>query len=482
MSEQDDAERRGGRDGAERWGGRDGADSVDVAATVDGVVDGEALKRLRRLLGGPTLADLRRRLRARYERGAPQDVFTVTQLSEAERHALERLLGRSARSAGSMRLSLSELDAAISRAGIAADFRAALEALDGPLVDKKRVRMEREREWRAAVERVNDSRLREVVADAGGLGLVKRWTGNDPARGRELLERAERVLAKLPAADLPLAGVPLARLAADALGDSHALDAGRPEAALVLRALGAGKTEAARVMRALDRDETGSDETGSDAIVSGEIAFDADDRTSQRVARRDQWASVGVTLNELAAPVLILNLRARGDSAAARLSETAAEAGSPTHLTLRALLRHPPRWAVGGRTVHVCENASVVAVAADVLGTACAPLVCTDGMPGAAQQTLLRQLREQGAKLRYHGDFDWPGIEIGNFIVRAYEAAAWRFGASDYRAARVDVELPLSGRRRAAAWDAELANAMDRRGVVVHEESVVDTLLSDLAG
>lgn len=432
----------------------------------------DGMQRLHRLIGGPALAVLRRRLRARYERGASQDEFTLTQLTAAERQALERLLGRSARSAGSMRLSHSELDAAISRAGIAADFRAALEALDGPLLDKKRARIEREREWRAAVEGVADSRLREAVADAGGLGLVKRWTGNDPTRGRELLERAARVLAKLPAAGLPLAGVPLARLAADALGDSHALDAGRPEAALVLRALGAGRSDAALVPHALEGDETGPDEIGSDA----------NDRTPQRIARRDQWARAGVTLNELASPVLILNLRARGTSPAARLSETAAETGTPTHLTLRTLLRDSPSWTVSGRAVHVCENASVVAVAADALGAGCAPLVCTDGMPGAAQQTLLRQLRERGATLRYHGDFDWPGIEIGNFITRAYDAAAWRFGAGDYRAARVDVELPLSGRCRAAVWDDELADTMERRGVVVHEESVVDSLLSDLAG
>ncbi len=442
----------------------------------------DRLQRLHRLLGGPALADLRRRLRARYERGASQDGFTLTQLSEAERHALERLLGRAVRSAGSMRLSHSELDAAVSRAGIAADFRAALEALDGPVVDKKRLRMERERKWRDAIEGVGDSRLRAAVADAGGLGLLKRAAGNDAARGRELLERAERVLAKLPATGVPLAGVPLARLAAHALGDSHALDAGRPESALVLRALSVGENGRGETGTGeTASDETELDDTESDHSESDYTGFDADGRTSQRTSRRDQWASVGVTLNELAAPVLILNLRARGDSAAARLSEAAAEAGSPMHLTLRALLRDAPSWDVAGRAVHVCENASVVAVAADALGAACAPLVCTDGMPGAAQQTLLRQLRERGAKLRYHGDFDWPGIDIGNFVMRTYEAAAWRFGAADYRAARVDLELPLHGRRRAAVWDTALADVMDRRGVVVHEEAVVDALLADLA-
>jgi hypothetical protein len=34
-------------------------------------------------------------------------------------------------------------------------------------------------------------------------------------------------------------------------------------------------------------------------------------------------------------------------------------------------------------------------------------------MPSAAQQTLLAQLAAAGARLRYHGDFDWAGLVIG---------------------------------------------------------------------
>jgi len=38
-------------------------------------------------------------------------------------------------------------------------------------------------------------------------------------------------------------------------------------------------------------------------------------------------------------------------------------------------------------------------------------------MLAAAQRTLLMQLRRAGATLRYHGDFDWPGIAIGNVVM-----------------------------------------------------------------
>jgi hypothetical protein len=66
--------------------------------------------RLRRLLGGSDLTDLRRRLRARYERGAARAEFTLVGLEAGERRALSGLLGRPIVTADSMRLRHSELD------------------------------------------------------------------------------------------------------------------------------------------------------------------------------------------------------------------------------------------------------------------------------------------------------------------------------------------------------------------------------------
>lgn len=403
--------------------------------------------RLRRLLGGANLETLRRRLRARYERGETGDAFTLSELTLTERRALESLLGRRARSASSMRLKRSELDAAIARAGLATDLRGALEALDGSLTDRKARRLELERKWSAVLDGVHEPRLNSLVSAAADVGVLKRLAGGDPARGRVLLEHARRVLARIPAR-----GIPLSRLAAETLGDSHALDVGQPVAVLVLRACR-------------------GDEPGGSANDANRPDSDS---------RREQWARVGVSVNELAVPALCLNLRARDTTPVAELTAIATEHGEPVHLNLRALLRGPPTWDVG--TVFVCENATIVAIAADRLGADCAPVVCTDGMPAAAQQTLLSQLLDCGAQLCYHGDFDWPGLAIGNFVMRRFRAAPWRFGAVDYRAAHADVELALSdGWRVEANWDDQLAPALAERGIVVHEEAVVETLLPDLA-
>ena len=403
-------------------------------------IDGE---RLRRVLGGEALASLRQRLRSRYERGTVLDPFTLTDLASHERRALAGLLGRRAVAAGSMRLRRSELDAALAHAGIAASLRHALEFLDGPLSDRGADRASRQQSWDTAFAGAGEPRLVALVAEAVGAALVKRLSASDPQRAQTLLAEAARVLARLPGR-----GVSRAQLAAEVLGDSHGLDNGRAVATLVLRA--------------------GAADPSLEAVAAAGLQ-------DPEESSRGRWARLGVTVNELAHPALCLNVP---------IADTGLDpqAGEPVHWSLRRLLRRPAAWAVAGRDVFVCENPNIIAIAADRLGRACAPLVCTDGMPSAAQQTLLGQLDAAGARLRYHGDFDWAGITIGNFVMRTFRAEPWRFGATDYLAATAKHGIALrDGRRVIAQWDDGLAGAMADRGVVVHEEGVADTLMMDLA-
>lgn len=384
--------------------------------------------RLVRLLGSDDLAALRKRLRRRFERNGPAapPPFRLGGLSEAEHAALAALLGRPARHAASIEVDVAALDAALHGAGIAPSLRAALEVLEGPLVDRSGV----EAGWRAVAADARHPVLAAFLKAPPGLGLLKRLARQDTDRAVRLRDGTDSVLERLPAA-----GLPRAQLAAETLGDAHALDGGQPVATLVL------------------------------AAWRGEAS-----QPAERV--RDQWARLGVLVNELARPALILNL-------------PGFPPGEPAYVSLRRLLRTPPAWPVAGRTVHVCENPNLLAIAADRLGPAAAPLVCTDGMPAAAQRTLLAQLAAAGAHLYYHGDFDWPGIAIANHVMRTYGARPWRFGAADYRAALPVVPRRghrLAGTPVAAAWDANLAPAMREAGVAVAEESLATSLLADLEG
>jgi uncharacterized protein (TIGR02679 family) len=403
-------------------------------------VDGD---RLRRVLGAEELTSLRLRLRARYERGAMLDLFTLTDLASHERRALAGLLGRRAATAGSMRLSRSELDAALCRAGIATSLRQALEFLDGPLSDRRADRASRQHSWDRLFASIEEPRLTALVADRAGIALVKRLAASNPERAKILLDQAARVLARLPGG-----GASRAQLAADVLGDAHGLDKGQAVGTLVLRACAAdpshGSVDAAGLQ---DSDET----------------------------VRERWARLGVTVNSLTLPALCLNLPIM-------IADLMHQAGEPLHLSLRRLLRRPPTWVVANRDVFVCENPDIVAIAADRLGSRCAPLVCTDGMPSAAQQTLLGQLAAAGARLRYHGDFDWGGLTIGNFVMREFGAKPWRFGTTDYLAAASEHGIALRGGRPVTAqWDDALAGAMTDRGIAVHEEGVAEIMMMDLA-
>jgi uncharacterized protein (TIGR02679 family) len=96
----------------------------------------------------------------------------------------------------------------------------------------------------------------------------------------------------------------------------------------------------------------------------------------------------------------------------------------------------------------------------------------------AARQRLLLEV---GAELRYHGDFDWPGVAIANGILSRFGARPWRLDAVHYlRAARAGGPS-LKGRPVTATWDPELTRTMREAGVKVEEERVLDDLLRDLA-
>ena len=205
---------------------------------------------------------------------------------------------------------------------------------------------------------------------------------------------------------------------------------------------------------------------------------DSDGQQSSGAERdREVWAKAGVLVNELARPALFLNLPTRETESYGR------PPGEPAYASLRLLLRAPPSWDVADRKVYVCENPNLLAIAADRWGSECAPLVCTDGMPAAAQRYLISQLATAHARLFYHGDFDWPGIRIGNHVMREHGAQPWRFGAADYEAAVQTVSglgQTLTGKVIDALWDTALSMVMQQHQVSIPEEAMAASLLRDL--
>lgn len=401
--------------------------------------------RLQETLGRPELARLRQRLRRRLEQGRPlTGSLTLGNLTPAERDACNRLLGRTS-AGGSLSIDLDLLERRFIEAGLCESLAHAVQLLGGPVIDRAEARRREAAQWESLF---NDTlaavrsrpELVSWLEQLRSQGLLRRY-GIGPAQ--TLLGQALAVAARLPAD-----GVPLAELAATTVGDAHALDGRQPLGTLVIRLA---------------------------APLGGVHRWD------DAASRREAWASLGVLLDDLSAPVLVLNLRASGSHHVSRVLDACADAGEPCHLTLRQLRRSPPRFVpeMTGPSVFVCENPNVVAAAADRLGSECAPLVCTEGQPRTALHVLLRQLTDAGIQLHYHGDFDWPGIQMANAMISRHGARPWRLGAADYRAAAIG-EFTLSGAPVHALWDPDLHAAMLERGKAVHEEQVADSLLADL--
>src|SRR5439155_11449495 len=238
-------------------------------------------------------------------------VLALPDATPAERDALNRLIGRAPTRGTSVAVSLDRLDEKLRLAGVCPKLREAVENLTGPVKDRRAEREAIESQWAAifaeATERIaGRMELENWLAHLRATGLLRRY---GIATAQFLISQALKVLSALPTQD-----VTLAEFAAATVGDAHGLDPDTSLGALVIRAVAAlGKCE----------------------------------KWDDAQSRREAWASIGVICDELSAPVLVLNLRASDDQPTSRALRIYADAGEPTFLSIRQLLRAPPIFSRG---------------------------------------------------------------------------------------------------------------------------------------
>jgi uncharacterized protein (TIGR02679 family) len=360
---------------------------------------------------------------------------------------LSGLLGRPV-SGGTARIRLADLDASLrsSAAGRGLVWVVA-DLTGGPLrnlpADRDAVRAGRQVLWAALDQMLAEHGL----ADQEWVGQWADWLRASGAVSRlpsakaaVVLPVSVEVLARVLASDR--APVGLAELASEVTGDAHGLDGGYPAAALVLRG----------------------------------VAFALDVAPAASAAeRRDLWQRVGVSTDEVSGTVITWALRPPGADRWSAMLRERADLGLITHLTVHELHRSADLTRPG-EIIHACENPQVLQ------GLAAAgvdrPVACLSGNPAAAGIALLTR-----TMVRYHGDFDWPGVGIARRIF-GLGAQPWRFGRADYQAGLErlppDNRLGLTGRAQATPWDEGLRTAMTATDVAVHEEAIIDQLLADL--
>jgi uncharacterized protein (TIGR02679 family) len=358
---------------------------------------------------------------------------------------------------GRIALSLTRLDRLLRASGLQAGLAQCLAAAIGrPLKDRAGERRALASAQRAANEQTWADALAHPACErhprlADWLA-AERNAGKLPADPPTLARALRGALAVL--AQLPHPGTSQARLASTTLGSAHALDKGSVPAT-VLRAIAC-------------------------LAGSGIVPTDA-------AGQRELWASVGIARDTVSSTVLLLNVRLPGDDPLCTTLAVNAAHGIPVRITLDQMQRYGDTDKPNGPTdpaVWVCENPSVLEAAAEQLGTGSAPLICVEGRPSVAAHRLLKHLRALGSHLRYHGDFDWPGLTIAADLITT-GTAPWRMMATDYLAALgTHPDLPLLPDRppnTTSPWDISLAEAMGKHRRQIEEEHIVDQLLTDLA-
>lgn len=399
----------------------------------------------------PALDDAWRRIRDRFERAGlvAAGYVQLTDQMREQRHALGALLGRSV-TRPAVRIDLAALDRRLRERSGAGGLDEVLTALHGtPPTDRPAARAQQDEARRIPLDRAVEL-VRTPWAPVWADSL--RRTGLLTGRGDavKLVEDAAAVLGELVVPEVRQQS--RVELAARLLGDAHALDADRLLHRLVLRGL---------------------------AAAAGTAVPDSAPDAAQL------WSRFGVEPDLLSRTCLVLGIAAPGPGGT-RL-RLAAEAGDPVHLTAWDLRRLSeltivpgPREtgpSVTGPSVLVCENPRVLEALAES-GDGAPPVVCTSGEPNLVVHAVLGRLRAAGVPLRYHGDFDWPGIGIANRMRASYGAQPWLMTADDYvRAVRRD-GVALGSVPVEPSWDGELGAAMRRHGRAVHEEAVLAEILA----
>lgn len=397
----------------------------------------------------PALGPSWERILARFEKGGlVAEGYVVLSLpTRAERQAVAALLGRTT-VRERPRVDLAGLDRRLRERSGVGGLLPVLTRLTGRAPQDRPARRAARQVAREGPLTLAADLVREPWTDDWVAGLRRTGVLTSRPDAEQVVRDAARVLGALPAPGAAGHTISRVELGARLLGDAHALDRDRVLHHVVLRALA--------------------------AAAGVPVPSSARDR-------EELWAAVGVAPDLVSRTCLVWGLRLAGDSALARRLALAADVGDPVHVTDWDLRRADGFTALPGTRVLVCENPRVLEAVAERAVTGSA-VVCTAGEPNLVVDQVLGHLASEGVELRYHGDFDWPGIALANRAIARHAVRPWRMAADDYLQVLSVGGTTLAGSPVEPTWDVELGAAMRRHERAVHEESVLSALIDELAG
>lgn len=396
-------------------------------------------------LSRPELArlwDTARRRLERNGRAISASRLELDDLDAAELDSICALLGQRRPAEPKLRIRLDQLDSALSDAGHDGGLIGTLEAISGPIADRPAARaadrQARTALWSAAASHPasNIDGVSDWVDSLRRRGRITRVDTEDPVPFLlDALDTIQHLASRDPIGDGR--ALPLTVLAATTFGDAHALDEKRPLGALV-----------------------------ADGVC----------RLAGTEDMRAAWQTFGVQLDKVNSSALTYMLPGRPGSILAAARSNC----QPLRITHRMLDSELGLDVGALERVWVCENPTIVVLAADRLAADCRPVLCTDGMPASVTSRLLAHLRSQGCELLVHADLDVGGIAIVNHLINRLDATPWRMTEHDYTEALAGPTTDLGSAVGPTPWDPDLAVAMQHQGRAVHEEAIASILLADL--
>lgn len=405
-----------------------------------------ALKHLQR----PELQVIWREYARRLNRGDQPETLTLNNLGNDEQQALADLLGMDRLPGQTMRLSVKKLCKAC-HVDNTDPFYELAEQLAGPIVNRKTEREQQQRVKTELWQWLTENLATLPYTNSAQIDLwieEQRSKGISYQRRHEYKIRYKQMLAVLKR--LPANGVSLPILAADLLGDPHALDANT--------ALGRLCIDAYCALNELPRDNY-----------------------SYRL--RQQWEWAGVALDGVSSTVLVLGLRNSTADNHSEWLQYSADQQEPVVLTYRQICKWPALALAIGQHAVVLENPSLIEAAADA--EFCnVPVICSAGQPTLAVQTLVRQLQTSGGTVLQHADFDASGLHITRWFQQHTGTTPWKMNNRHYLDAIQNLEspsLPLEKKTLPVTpWDPALSQSMQRYGIYISEEQVREDLLSGI--
>ncbi len=432
------------------------------------------------------LSRLLGKLREKYiEVGQVGGQIVIDDSTPNERRELASFLGKAPYHNTTIKIRLSDIDAALRRSGFACTLPEVLSAFfpDQPLITRKEQRAAHnihQSDFHVALQTIMLQELDETRGrhwlEQGQHGMewlytrYKNTPKDEQERQLQLIRIVAHALNELPNSNAPER---LALFAQHTSGNPHMLDADTAAGRLFLLAL----------HDLLSTPAQSTTNENEDAAFSAQPSRD-------RIEAVRLYANANLLVDTISSNVAAFNLL-KATYHNGQIDPLLQAAGARVVLLPLRQIQEWQHITPAKTSIYVCENPQVF----EEILARCPPehtppsLLCTSGWPSVAAILLLDLLLAQSPAnhLYYSGDFDLKGLQIAAYLLARYPGRChpWRFDADAYTVALHNGGVPASSNELALLNTlpnvfAPLIETIQERGLWAYQEGITHLLSMDV--